>query len=176
MVYVYKSKEAKNVSFKKIFFRVSLVIILALGLGYLTKKFLFFAFRVETNNMLPSIQKNEIIYLTKIFSNLEYGNIVMAYTQNPKKVFLARLVGVEGDKISIKNKKIYRNGNQIQISTQMTDKRAAFPKELSKRDNLEQVTIGKNEYFLLCENQDECIDSRDVGVIKHDNIIGKKIF
>ncbi|MCX7998482.1 MAG: signal peptidase I [Leptospiraceae bacterium] len=176
MVYVYKAKEVSNFSLQKITRRLALVVTLALSLGYLTKRFFFFAHKVQTKNMLPSVQKDEIIYLTKIFGNLEYETVVMAYTQNPKKVFFAKVIGIEGDKISIKNKKIYRNGKQLEFNVQLTDKRIAFPKELSKRDNLESVTVGKNEYFLLCENQDECLDSRDVGLVRRANIIGKKIF
>lgn len=176
MVYVYKAKDSSAIPFKKILIRSFLVTLIALGLGWITKKFFLFSHKLQTSSMFPTFKKDEIIYLTRVWSKLEYGNVVLAYVHNPKKVFIARVIGVEGDKISIKNKKVYKNGKQIELPFHLSDKRASFGAQVSTRDNLETIRVGKNQYFLLCENQDECLDSRDVGLISKSNIIGKKIF
>ncbi len=176
MVYAYKTKEPK-ISFRKIFIRISLIVFISIGLGFFTKQFFLFSHKLQTSSMFPNFKKGERIYLTKIWNKLEQGNIVLAYVHNPKKVFIARVIGVEGDKIFIKNKKVYKNGKLVQdLNLHLSDKRASFGSLISKRDNLEAIHVGKNQYFLFCDNQDECLDSRDFGLILKSNIIGKKIF
>ena len=93
-------------------------------------------------------------------------------------VLLARVVGRKGDRISIKNKKLFRNGNQISETNFVlfTDKRSPFSGSFSKRDNLDEVLVKEKSYFLLADNRDEGIDSRELGLISQDSILGKVLF
>jgi len=176
-MYSYKSKtNFRNLEPKKIFFRVTLIFILSMGIGSLLKKFFIFTHKIEDMSMLPTYSKGEKIWVLKIFSSLEYGKVVLVeITKDSKVVFLGRVVGLPGDKISIKSKKLYRNGKLISEKLQNTDKRKELD-EFSSRDNLKSITIPKDCYFVLCDNRDECLDSRFVGVISKTQIIGVKIF
>ena len=91
---------------------------------------------------------------------------------------LARVVGRKGDRVSLKNKKLFRNGNQISESDKVifTDKRSPFAPSFSRRDNLDEILVKEKTYFLLADNRDEGIDSRELGLIAQDSILGKVLF
>jgi signal peptidase I len=176
-MYTYKSKSSfRNLEPKKILIRVSLVFIVSVGIGSLVKKFFIFTHKIEDMSMSPTYSKGEKLWILKPFTSLEYGKVVLVeVTKNSKLVFLGRVVGLPGDKISIKSKKLYRNGKLISEKLQNTDKRKEL-NEFSLRDNFNVITIPKDSYFVLCDNRDECLDSRFVGVISRSQIIGVKIF
>lgn len=130
--------------------------------------------------MEPEIKKDSRIFLSHLFQKdkLLIGDIVFVRI-NEREALLARIVGRKGDRISIKNKKLYRNGNQIAESTDkihFTDKRSPFAGSFSKRDNLDEILVKDKTYFLLVDNRDEGVDSRQLGLIQQDSIIGKLLF
>lgn len=51
-----------------------------------------------------------------------------------------------------------------------------FPKSFSGRDNIEEVFVKDRNFFLLSDNRDECLDSRELGLISEEKIIGKMVF
>ncbi len=176
-MYTYKSKSSfRNLEPKKILIRLSLVFIVSVGIGSLVKKFFIFTHKIEDMSMSPTYSKGKTLWILKPFNSLEYGKVVLVeITKNSKLVFLGRVVGLPGDKISIKSKKLYRNGKLISEKLQNTDKRKELD-EFSLRDNFNVITIPKDSYFVLCDNRDECLDSRFLGVISKSQIIGVKIF
>ncbi|HMW05559.1 MAG TPA: signal peptidase I [Leptospiraceae bacterium] len=179
----YKSKS--NLSdpvefFKKLGIRVTISVLIAFLIAYLIKFVFFFPFTVQNDFMAPEIKKDKTIYLTHLFQKdkILIGDIVLVRI-NENQVLLGRVMGRKGDRISIKNKKLYRNGNFIQESSdkiQFTDKRSPFASSFSKRDNLDEVLVKDKTYFLLVDNRDDGIDSRQIGLISQDSIIGKLLF
>ena len=84
--------------------------------------------------------------------------------------FIFRIIGLSGEKVEIKNGKVFINDNLLD---------EPFEK-IPSNDNFKLVTVPENEFFLLGDNRPESNDSRywKTVTIKRENIIGKvvKIF
>ena len=166
--------------FKRIFIRIFLSLFIAILIAFAIKMFLFFPYTVTNDFMEPSFKKGKRYYISHLFSKdkLLIGDVVLVKVDSESSVLLARIVGRKGDRVSIKNKKLFRNGTQIseKNNLQFTDKRSPFTGSFSRRDNLEEVLIKEKTYFLLADNRDDGIDSRELGLISQDSILGKVLF
>lgn len=140
-----------------------------------------FPFVPETEEMSPAFPKGKRIYISRFFrdSSLFLGDVILVEHPTQKgKVTLVRIMGKSGDQISIKDKVLYRNGiseaeEKSDFNLQHKDVRPAFSGTYSSRDNLSNLTIEDRNYFLLCDNRDDCVDSRDFGPLPFEKIIGK---
>ncbi|MBP9885624.1 MAG: signal peptidase I [Leptospiraceae bacterium] len=166
--------------FKRILIRISLSLFIAVTIAYAVKFFFFFPYTITNEFMAPSFKKGSKVYISHLFSKdkLLIGDVILVKVNSDSSVLLARVVGRKGDRISIKNKKLFRNGNQISETNFVlfTDKRSPFSGSFSKRDNLDEVLVKEKSYFLLADNRDEGIDSRELGLISQDSILGKVLF
>ncbi len=166
--------------FKRLFIRITLSLILSLVLVYITKFFFLFPYTIANDFMAPEYKKGTRVFITYLFQKdkLLIGDVVLVKLNSDSSVLLARIVGRKGDRVSLRNKKLFRNGNQIAETEkiQFTDKRSPFAGSFSKRDNLDEILIKEKTYFLLVDNRDEGLDSRELGLISQDAIIGKVLF
>lgn len=166
--------------FKRILIRISLSLFLAFVIAYAVKSLLFFPFAITNDFMAPSFKKGSKVYISHLFSKdkLLIGDVVLVKLGSDSSVLLARVVGRKGDRISLKNKKLFRNGSQVSETSfvQFTDKRSPFSESFSNRDNLNEILVKEKSYFLLTDNRDEGVDSRVLGLISQDSIIGKVLF
>ncbi len=179
--YKSKSQLADPVDFiKRIVIRISVSLVLALIIAYTLKFFFLFPYTIANDFMAPEFKKGSRVYMTYLFQKdkLLIGDVVLVKLNSDASVLLARVVGRKGDRVSIKNKKVFRNGNQIVEggSVQYTDKRSAFAASFSRRDNFDEVIVKEKAYFLLADNRDEAVDSRELGLISQDSILGKVLF
>ena len=96
--------------------------------------------------------------------------IVFEYPEDPSKDFIKRVIGLPGDKIEIRDKKIYVNGN-------VYDDKHGFYSERrpakSNPDHPDQFTVPKDHIFVMGDNRDHSYDSRFWGYVPIDTIKGK---
>ena len=104
----------------------------------------------------------------------ERGDIVVfKYPQNPAQDYIKRVVGVEGDQIEIKNKKVYVNGTpQDESYAIFLDNKILSPGEQS-RDNMAPITVPPNSLFVMGDNRDNSYDSRFWKFVKLKAVKGK---
>lgn len=80
---------------------------------------------------------------------------------------IKRVIGVPGDHIDIKNGKVYLNGNLL---------KEAYVKGKTLPNSTEfPITIPQNEYFVMGDNREVSLDSRDIGLIYVGRIEGKAV-
>ncbi|TGK00801.1 signal peptidase I [Leptospira semungkisensis] len=173
----------KDKKFDKKKFAQILSISLTIGFtfAFILRVWIFFPFVPETEEMSPTFPKGKRIYISRWVrdSSLFLGDVVLAEHPTQKdKVVLVRIVGKSGDQISLKDKVLFRNGvsereEKLPFQLQYKDARDPLPSTHSNRDNLSTVLVEDRKYFLLCDNRDDCLDSRDFGQLPFEKILGK---
>lgn len=90
--------------------------ICALVIAFLLRQFVFFNVYVPTGSMIPTINLNDKILVTRIhnFDNLKRGNVIVFYSDELKETLVKRLIGLPGDKIDIKNGIVFVNGEKLE--------------------------------------------------------------
>lgn len=139
------------------------IIIFLFLLILLIKNFCIDKVIISGESMLPTL-KNENVCLMKKWgvSNIKRYDIVIAKTD--KKHVVKRVVGMPNDTVQIKDNTVYINGQRIIDEYD-------FPTAYSGIAE-HGITIKEGEYFLLGDNRNNSIDSREFGVVKSSDITG----
>lgn len=164
-------------------------ILIAIVLALFIRTFVVQAFKIPSGSMKPTLLVgdhllvNKFIYGVKLpfihttiipVSEPERGDIIVfPYPINPDMDFIKRVIGVPGDTIIIKNKKIYINGELFTPDPGVHTDPNIIPAINSHRDNYGPITVPKDKYFVMGDNRDNSYDSRFWGFVDKHDIIGK---
>ncbi len=98
------------------------------------------------------------------------GDIVVFMSGAPGKheQWIKRVIGVAGDHIKIEGGKVVLNG---QVLDEEYAKGNTYP--YSGAGN--EWTVGDGEIFVLGDNREHSADSREIGVVKTDSIVGRVV-
>lgn len=137
----------------------------------------FKAYKIPSGAMLPTIQRGDhiVVDLTSYKdTNPQRGDIVVCvYPGNPEKDYIARIIGLPGETLEIREKKIFINGQALIDAWGVhTDKNVIS----GNRDNFGPVTIPKGQYFVMGDNRDKSHDSRFRGYVEGSTIKGKALY
>jgi signal peptidase I len=164
-------------------------IIIAILIALVIRTFAIQAFKIPSRSMVPTllvgdqILVNKFIYGVKIpylrkmiipVTNPEKGDIVVfIYPNDRSKDFIKRVIGIAGDKIEIKNKRIFINNKEYSDSYGVYSDNLIYPGVIQPRDNFGPVTVPQNSLFVMGDNRDESSDSRYWGFVDIKDVEGK---
>ena len=122
--------------------------------------------------MQPTLLPGDYIYVSTTAYREDPPQIndvvTFLYPKDRSINYIKRLVGRPGDRVAIKDFKVYVNGTPID-QPYVTNSLAQKP--MSRYMN--EIIIPKGKFFVLGDNRDNSNDSRFFGVIKQSDIIGK---
>ncbi len=98
--------------------------------------------------------------------------IVFEYPEDPSKDFIKRVVGVPGDVVEGKEKKVYVNGKPYENPHEVHKEKELIPKEMNPRDTFGPITVPPDSYFVMGDNRDRSYDSRFWKFVRRDQIKG----
>ena len=164
-------------------------IIIAILIALFIRTFIVQAFKIPSGSMKPTlligdhILVNKFIYgvripfvrkaLISIGEPKREDVIVFIYPEDRAKDFIKRVVGVGGDTIEIRNKKIFLNGLPYQDNHGVYVDDFILPGSIQPRDNFGPFTVPKGTVFAMGDNRDQSYDSRFWGVVDLKDVLGK---
>lgn len=188
------------------------ILVVALILAMFIRTFIVQAFKIPSGSMLQTLQIGDHLLVSKFMYGVRmpftdkiiipvsdpdhHDVIVFRYPGDESVDFIKRVIGLPGDTIEIREKKLFVNGKlQNEPYTQYTDSTVygpsdRFPEELpqdlygayfngagqmSKRDNMPRITVPEGKYFVMGDNRDGSNDSRFWGFVDRREILGKAL-
>ncbi len=151
--------------------------------------FMIQAFRIPSGGMKPTllvgdhILANKFIYGVKApFSGAilipvtepKRGDIVIfPFPEDPKKDFIKRVIGIPGDVVEIRNKRVFLNHQPMVDTYGVYIDPHVIPGGAIPRDSFGPVTVPTGALFVMGDNRDHSYDSRFWGFVKKASVKGK---
>lgn len=191
------------VDYARSFFPIFLIVLIL-------RAFLVEPFRIPSGSMIPTLLVGDFILVNKFGYGIrlpvinrkiiEIGDpargdvVVFRYPEDPSTPFIKRVVGLPGDQISYKQKRLWVNGEQVpydDAGTYVGVKSAVMHTGAEKLvEHLDgkphdllitpraysfdwEGTVPPNSYFVLGDNRDNSRDSRFWGFVPNENLIGR---
>jgi len=157
--------------------------IIAILLALFIRAFVIQAYKIPSGSMEPTLLVGDHILVNKFsygikapFINktiIPLGKpkrgdiIVFIYPVDRKKDYIKRVIGLPGDQIEIKNKKIFINGK-------LFDGRfGVYSNGARENSNLGPIVVPDNGLFVMGDNRDHSYDSRYWGCVPSELVKGK---
>ena len=130
--------------------------------------------QVVGNSMYSTLEDGDVLILNKFkyrFFDIKRGDII-SLENDDTKYLIKRVIGLPGDSISIKDNTLYING-EVYIENYLEEGLVYDDFELT---SLGYDVIPDDMYFVLGDNRADSVDSREIGLISKDDVIGKISF
>ena len=197
------AKEPLWVEWGASFFPVILIV-------FVLRSFLFEPFKIPSGSMIPTLLVGDCILVNKFtygirlpvinkkvidINSPQRGDVmVFRYPEDPSLDYIKRVVGLPGDHIEYKNKRLIINGQPLETTIEADYSYTApglnqiTAKQLSEtlgehthailNDDDAPVmdggiTVPAGHYFVMGDNRDHSNDSRFWGFVPEENVVGK---
>ena len=173
-------------------------ICIAVILALFVRTFVVQAFKIPTGSMENNLLIGDHLLVNKFvfaptMSGIERtllpidpvrrGDIlVFKYPQDPERDFIKRVIGLPGETLEVRNKKVFINGKALDEPYV----HFLFPPEerapgdvsfdLNQKSDYGPVMVPERQYFMMGDNRDNSEDSRYWGFMPADYIKGKALF
>jgi signal peptidase I len=171
-------------------------ICVAVVLALFVRTFVVQAFKIPTgsmeNNLLigDHLLVNKMVFaptLSGIESTLlpidpiRRGDIlVFKYPKDPERDFIKRVIGLPGDRIELRNKKVHINGKPLDEPYVRylfpAAENGSDPTDFDVRTTYGPETVPEGFYFMMGDNRDNSEDSRYWGFMPREYVKGKALF
>jgi signal peptidase I len=186
-------KEFKKSTVREYFESIVIAVILALFI----RTFVVQAFKIPTgsmeNNLLigDHLLVNKFIYgptetrlerlLLPVSTIKRRDVIVFKYPEEPDRDFIKRVIGLPGETVELREKRVYINGVPLDEPYVHFLQPPGSESELHEvtsydvRDHYGPVTVPPDSYFMMGDNRDNSADSRYWGFLRRDLVKGKAL-
>ncbi|NJD02644.1 MAG: signal peptidase I [Ruminiclostridium sp.] len=147
---------------------------IAVLIGVLIVTFVAQRTLVHDISMQPTLVEGDNLVVEKLsakLGGLHKGDIIVFYVPEENRQLIKRLIAVEGDKVEIKNGKVYINDKAVKedylrgVETQPL----GFPE-------YDSLIVPKGFVYVLGDNRPNSKDSRSIGPVEASRISGRAIF
>lgn len=139
----------------------------------LLRTFLFTIIRVDGPSMSDTLLDGDKLFVTIADMRAdgpERFDVIICKYPNRSDQYVKRVIGLPGDTISVKQGVLYVNGEAVEEPFLSDARTVRFDKG---SNNFGPIEISEGEYFVMGDNRDNSNDSRNVGVITDEMVIGK---
>lgn len=154
---------------------------IAFVIMYLIRSFLFSPIIVDGDSMLPTLHDKDQIIVNKYTYYVQEPKRfdVIIFHATEKRDFIKRVIGLPGEHVKIENETLYINGIEVEEKFLEESKEVLGSNEILTKDFILEDLPGEYEeipdgfVFVLGDNRRNSTDSRDLGLIPIDQIVGK---
>lgn len=121
--------------------------------------------RADGDSMLPTYASGKLTLVNRLAyvrSSPRRGDIVAIRLAGPRVVYIKRIVGLPGERLSMEEGQVLINGTPL-VEPYVRHQHAW---------NFEEVTLGANEYFVAGDNR----VTSDQGRVEAERILGRLVF
>ena len=164
-------------------------IVVAVILALFIRTFVVQAFKIPSGSMKETLLIGDHILVNKFIYGIKapfiqktiipINNpqrediIVFEFPEDPSKDFIKRVIGIPGDVVEIRNKKLFVNGTAVKDSHGIHKDPKMFSARQQPRDNLGPITVPPGKLFVMGDNRDFSYDSRFWGFVDLVAVKGK---
>src|SRR5215510_9494919 len=170
-------------------------IVIAVILAFFIRTFVVQAFKIPTGSMEENLLIGDHLLVNKFLfaptaSSIErtllpIGTIargdviVFKYPEEPDRDFIKRVIGLPGETVELKNKKVYIDGKPIDepyvhfLTPPSSDYQEVTSYDV--RERFGPVTVSADKYFVMGDNRDNSQDSRYWGFLPREYVKGKAL-
>lgn len=135
-------------------------------------------FQIPNEAMVPSLLPGDHVIVHRAAytsAGPQRGDIVVyRYPDETGKLFMHRVVGLPGDQVQISDQLVMINGAPLdELSVQHTDRSMMAG---NVRDYLGPIAVPSDAYFVMGDNREESLDSRFLGSIQKEQLLGQVVF
>ena len=185
--------EFKKSTIREYFESIVIAVILALFI----RTFVVQAFKIPTGSMEENLLIGDHLLVNKFVfgptatrlerallpvADIKRGDvIVFKYPEEPDRDFIKRVIGLPGETIEVREKRVYVNGTALEepyAHYLMPVSTASEFHEVTSFDVRERygpVTVPPAHYFVMGDNRDNSQDSRYWGFLPRDFVKGKAL-
>ena len=172
-------------------------IVIAVILALFVRTWVVQAFKIPTGSMENNLLIGDHLLVNKFIFGptplaigrallpvrpIRRGDIVVfKYPEEPDRDFIKRVIGLPGETVEVKDKKVYVNGKALDEPyvhfLQPPSGNSEFHEVTSfdVRERYGPVTVPANQYFVMGDNRDNSQDSRYWGFLPRENVKGKAL-
>ncbi|MEO6211995.1 MAG: signal peptidase I [Vicinamibacterales bacterium] len=169
-------------------------IVIAVILALFVRTWVVQAFKIPTGSMENNLLIGDHLLVNKfVFGpqpsaleravlpvrEIRRGDIVVfKYPDEPERDFIKRVIGLPGDTIELRNKKVFVNGGALDepyVHFLEASHLAAEVTSFDVRERYGPVKVPDAHYFVMGDNRDNSQDSRYWGFLPRDNVKGKAL-
>lgn len=200
-------REPMLVEFSRSFFPIVLVVLLI-------RSFAYEPFRIPSSSMMPTLRVGDFIFVSKFSYGLrlpvlntkllalgepERGDVaVFRLPSDPATNYIKRIIGVPGDTVSVREKRLWINGEPAplqlqdesidvecggfwftaQLATETIDGTSHTIYISDQRDRASPFLdrpVPAGQYLVMGDNRDCSRDGRVIGYIPEENMVGRAV-
>ena len=172
-------------------------IVIAVILALFVRTFVVQAFKIPTGSMENNLLIGDHLLVNKFvfgpnasrlerallpMGTIRRGDvIVFKYPVDPSRDFIKRVIGLPGETLEVRDKKVFINGAALvepyahYLDTTTTPPEYREVTSSDVRDHYGPVVVPPDQYFMMGDNRDNSADSRFWGFLKRDLVKGKAL-
>jgi signal peptidase I len=172
-------------------------IVIAVILALFIRTFVVQAFKIPTGSMEENLLIGDHLLVNKFVfgptrasierallpvASIQRGDVVVfKYPEEPERDFIKRVIGLPGETLEVREKRVYINGSPLDEPYAHYLEPAAFGSAVHEvtafdvRERYGPVTVPDDQYFVMGDNRDNSQDSRYWGFLPRENVKGKAL-
>jgi signal peptidase I len=153
--------------------------VFAILLAFIIRTYLFAPILVDGVSMMPTLHDRNRMIVNKLSYKIGEPKRfdVIVFNATVDKDYIKRIIGLPGDHVEYKNDKLYINGKAYDEPYLDKLKKDIIDPPLTQDFKLEDIigkkTIPKGYLFVMGDNRRYSKDSRSIGVISMESVVGK---